>query len=281
MPDNQLGTQTAAGTTTETTPDWSKLLDPTNGKILGKYDVAKPEEAFKGHWELQNHASQVERENAALKSALSEIATRVNPQQQAAARPSYMDELTTMGIPIDPLEKLIEERVNARVQSSMEAQFAPITRTMQARTEMAAQYPEYATKEGAVMAFIGQHPDLSETYNAMAKGASALSDPKESARAAKAALDYAYLKFREYNPDVRQSGVDAGARAAAGMPNAGTGGAADGSRVSNQVQNTKALDEALQYHRSTRDEKPFVAAWFEGMPLTWEEQQRAAMQAQR
>jgi hypothetical protein len=261
MPDNLTGQETHQEPA-KPTFDWNSLLDPTNGKIMGKYDPAHPEEFVKGYWELTNGAAALARENQTYKELTQTLASRNGPEERdRQRRPEYEANLQTLGIPIDDLDQMITNRAERIVKN----QFEPLMRTMQARTEVAQDNPAYLNDEAKVMQFVQRSPTLQAEFNDMA-----VNNPR-------AALKYAYAMYRESVPRETAAGSSAGASLPQNLGGGGGNSAQQRTPFMTQGNREQDLERALAYKRQTNEVQPFLDAWFKDKPLTWSEQLAAQM----
>lgn len=105
---------------------------------------------------------------------LEQFARQHIPQR---ARPE--EQLNQLGIPPDPINEMIDQRVNARVNEAL----APIARGIEARTQVLARHPDYAKFESDVAQFVQSDPDRAATYDRMFRA-----DPA-------GAIEYALLAY--------------------------------------------------------------------------------------
>jgi hypothetical protein len=261
MPDNLTG-QEQTPNQAKPTFDWNALVDPTNGKIVGKYD--QPEEFVKGYWELTNGAAAHAKENQVYRETLQALSQRQEPLERINQRPEYEDNLRGLGIPLNDLDQYVQARAEATAQRIVKGQFEPLMRTMQARTEVAQDYPEYLAEEGKVMQFVQRSPILQTEFNDMAQN-----NPR-------AALKYAYAMYKESIPRQPAGGQSAGAALPANL--GGGGGQSAQQRTPFAPANREQeLAQALAYKKQTNEIQPFLDAWFKDKPLTWTEQLAAQM----
>lgn len=239
--------------------NWDSLIDPSNGKILGKYD--DPEVFKRSYWEQNNGAAELARENKALRELYADMSERISPREHRASRESYEDNLSGLGIPLGDLENFVKDRAKKEAEQLVQQRFDPLMKTMQARTEIAQEHPEYLSEEAKVMNFIQRSPSLQRDFNDMAQ-----LNPL-------AALRYGYAMYREAMPRTPSAEQEQN-RAAAALPNNVGQGA---NRTPFPQGNQQDLQQALGYYRTTRDEKPFLDAYFQNKPLTWTEQLVAQM----
>lgn len=253
---NQLGTVGPAsdsGAAGGNLPqDWNELVDPATGKVMGKWDSFA--EAKKGYWEQANYDAGLKRENESLKELAKTLAERVNPAA-LMSRPDPADELKALGIPVDRLDEFVQNRIKPLVQ----AQFEPLTRTLQARSEIANRYPDYISHEAEVMKFTNTDPLVSERFNRLAQ-----THPAE-------ALELAYLNWQSRSAAARASATGGSEKASAALPNNLSGGGGSAAKLPNLQDTEKALQDALSYKKATGDPRPFLDAWFAGQPLMWGE----------
>ena len=116
------------------------------------------------------------------------------------------DRLTQFGVPVDAL--------NEYVGQAIQKAFAPITNGMNARGKIVSDHPDYVQFESDVAAFIGNDPNLSQSYPKMFEA-----DPA-------AAMEYAFLKFgdsRRRSSSTRDTVVGNSADAAIPSSRAGEG----------------------------------------------------------
>ena len=126
-------------------------------------------------------AQRLFQENAKLRAVLEVQA--VNPQ---TPRNRYEEELTNAGVPMDPLERYVEQKVGQAVGNAFEPVVRQLQGQVQARTHMLSQYGnDFVKFEEDVARHIQADPQLQSRYNAMFTA-----DPV-------AAVEYAFLKFSE------------------------------------------------------------------------------------
>lgn len=247
---SQQPTPAAAGPT----PDpLEAFKDPQNNKFFGKWE--SPDEAKKGMSELLNYASNVKTENETLKALISE-GGRMDPGQRAADRHDPLKEIETLiGTSVDPLRQM----ARAEAQQIAKQTFEPILKTIEARTRMASEVPEYVQHEGAVMKFVNANPALAETFNSIAAH-----DPY-------AGLRYGYAMWRESAaPRTQDAGTEA-AKAAAALPNGSGNASVTRTAVGPDAQQQEAaLREALRT-RDPASQADFFASFLGDRPLLWGE----------
>lgn len=141
------------------------------------------------------------------------------------------DRLTQFGVPVDAL--------NEYVGQAIQKAFAPITNGMNARGKIVSDHPDYVQFESDVAAFIGNDPNLSQSYPKMFEA-----DPA-------AAMEYAFLKFgdsRRRTGSHRDTVV--GSPADAAIPSSRAG---EGRRVPDETSKLQELYERFQKSGSSRD----------------------------
>lgn len=121
---------------------------------------------------LKARAELLEQQNRELLSARPNVPQRGNPA----------DTLTEYGIPLEPLEAII----NDRVARGVAAAFEPIARGASARNSILSEYPDYQKFEADVARYVESDPDVSQKYQKMFGV-----DPE-------GAMEFAFLKFGEH-----------------------------------------------------------------------------------
>lgn len=168
----------------------------------------------------------------------------VQQTQQAASEPA--DRLSEFGIPVDALERYVQQRVDQRVSAA----FEPITRGLGARNSILSQYPDYSKYEADVARYLETDSHTQERYQRLFQV-----DPE-------GAMEFAFLKFGEAkrketpgngngNPTPQRQ-----ARAEAQIPSARSGDAR------NQQQNGAGdlVDRAWEHYQKTGDSKAYAKA---------------------
>ena len=262
MPDNQNEQQQQQPQNQQNqqaNPDFSALIDPTNGKILGKYENA--DEARKGYW---NSVTEMNATKEKLNMALEVIGKLQSgqPQQPSSARPDYEQRLETLGIPVSDLDALINARAEKIASTRVQAELAPLLSGMTARSEMQATYPDFLETEAAALDLVNKSPALKARFDALLQ----LNQPT-------AALELAYFYNKQFGtpkPNAQQQQQ----KVAAGMPQ-GTGGAGRVSGMETQTQDQKAIEVATLRFHETGDPSELMMAVLGNAPLTYTEHMRA------
>lgn len=213
-------------------------------KYAGKYTSV--EELERGYWNSAQEAQRIAAENKLLKE-LAAANQRANPAERVEARNEYQDELRDAAIPVEALEKLIEDRANRIVQKA----FEPIVRGAQARNEMTERYPEFATRERELQSFLSARPDVNDKYNRMM--AAGLED---------AAMEYAFLALNSGQP--RQTSDASGQEQAAARATAALTGNAVGARDVGDSFSSK-LEAARARFERDGDERALAAIVLAGI----------------
>jgi len=197
-------------------------------------------------------------ENARLKAILEVQAANPRPE----VRNRYEEELANAGVPVDPLEQYVSQKVGQAIQAA----FQPIARQLegqvQARSYLVSQYGnDYLKFEQDAWRHVQSNPDLQQRYNNMAQG-----DPIGAA-------EFAFLKFSEQqrrsHPSDRPSGdEDRSSRAQASIP---TSKRTDRRRPSDDKQS--AVDAAFERYTknpSRQNAEAYASARFkQAVPDEW------------
>jgi len=160
-------------------------------------------------------------------------------QQPQARSTRPEDRLSDLGIPVDALDEVINER--------MQRAFAPIARGIGARTQVMAQYPDFVKFENDVNQYIQSDPALQQTYGNMFNA-----DPV-------GAFEYAFLKFGESRRRAGAQGNgqgDAKEKANAQIPT----GRSNETRARQDAGGEDLTAKAWEHFRKTGDPKPFAKA---------------------
>lgn len=168
----------------------------------------------------------------------------VNPRGHS--RPE--DRLSELGIPVDALDELVNQR--------LQRAFEPLIRAGSARSTVMAQYPDYQKYETDVAAYLSTDRATQEKYNRMFAA-----DPE-------AAMEYAFLSFGEHQrrtAATKPNGAEAQTRQQrvdAQIPSAG------GDR-SRQTQSNEGADErirkAFEHYQKTGNPTEYAKARLSGI----------------
>lgn len=184
----------------------------------------------------RNSGQEAQRLNQRLQQVEQAMVQMQQPQTRAA-RPE--DRLSDLGIPVDALDEVINQR--------LQTAFAPIARGMTARSQVMAQYPDYVKFENDVNSYIQSDPQLAQTYGNMFNA-----DPV-------GAFEYAFLKFGE---DQRRKGApsngagDAKEKVNAQIPT----GRSNETRARQDAGSGDMTTKAWEHFQKTGDPKPFAKA---------------------
>ena len=210
-------------------------------KFAGKYNTI--DEFEKGYWSSAQEATRIAAENKAFREILAGQ-QRVNPAERVEARDEALEELREAAIPVEALDRLINERANRAIRAALE----PIARGAQARNDMLDKFPEFEKTERELGLFLSANPEVNDEYQSlMAKGLESI------------ALKHAYQSYRlNSTPMADASGQEqAIARATASL----AGGQAS-SREVVDAQTKKLADAGAEFER-TGAESRYAATVFE------------------
>ena len=235
---------TATTSTTEATPT-ADPVEPRR-KYAGKYDsIEKFEE---GYWNSAQEAMRLATELKVTKEILA-ANQRVNPTERVEARETYLDELRDAAIPVEALDRLIEDRVNRGVHDAL----APIARGHEARNEMIEQFPNYEQVEKGLNKFLSANPDVNDDYTKLM-----------TAGQERLAMKMALLEFERRNPAVKPivdaSGQEQAVARATGSLSGNTVGARE---VSGSFENK--LNAANQRFAVDNDARALAAVALMGL----------------
>lgn len=99
------------------------------------------------------------------------------PRPEIPQRTRPEDRLADVGVPVDAIDQLVAERIQAA--------FAPLARGLEARSRILSRHPDYNEYEAKVAQFLSDTPEVAEVYGRLF-GADAAG-----------AMDYALLKYGE------------------------------------------------------------------------------------
>lgn len=164
-----------------------------------------------------------------LRAEAERLAQQVElPRQVVPQRDRPQDVLAQFGIPAEPLESMIQERVERGIQQA----FAPLARMNEGRQQVIARYPDYVKFEAEVAQYVNQDPERAQTYARMFNA-----DPA-------GAMEYAMLKFseehRKTHPERREPRAEGAAHAA--IPSSRQGDA----RQRGGDESARAVEEAFK-----------------------------------
>ena len=237
MPDPNTPAPTAT-TPPPATPDFTALLH--NGKIFGKYDT--PEAAVKGFWELNNYA-------ANLADAARHAQTPTQPRSKTAIEQVAEDSLLKPDLFAAAVAEVAERVVNAR--------FAPLENSLGARTQLAAEIPDFAKNEPAVQAWLSTNPEINQLVTVLQRSG--------TPEGAVAAMRIAYREWQA--SQVPQSTPTPQAIAGAALPGGvQTGGPAGAAAAKTEADNTTLVD-AIKYARATGDPRVAFSELFKDFPF--------------
>ena len=183
----------------------------------------------------RNSSQEAQRLNQRLQTLEQSMVQMQQPQARVARGE---DRLSDLGIPVDALDEVVNERIQRA--------FAPIARGMNARTQVMTQYPDYTKFENDVNQYIQSDPQLSQTYGSMFNA-----DPV-------GAIEYAFLKFGE---NQRRSGTqssngagDKQEKVNAQIPM----GRSNETRARQDAGGADQTAKAWEHFQKTGDPKPFA-----------------------
>lgn len=148
--------------------------------------------------------------------------------------------LRDFGIPVEALDRYVENRVRERVTEG----FAPIVNGMTARPRVMSEFPEYGKYEADVASYVGGDPGLSQRYQQMFS-----TDPQ-------GAMEWAFMRFGEHQRRNAPKGENRQAeeRAEARIPSSRTVSNSNPTGDQNQVS------EAADHYRKTGDPMAYFKA---------------------
>lgn len=205
--------------------------EPVRQRDLAGY----PDEAalVRGYRESSAEAQRLRAQNQLLEQQL----LQQEQQRTINQRPSPMQQLQEYGIPIDPLDQLIQQRVAAA--------FEPVVRSVQARSTVVAQYEDYNKFEADVARYIQADPQLSQSYQTMFQA-----DPA-------GAMEWAYLKYGNHQRTNQPPPPDNGqGMKEASIPTSRGGG--DGTRNTNPIQ--ERVERAWEHYQKTGQPQAYAMA---------------------
>lgn len=154
--------------------------NPQDADLMGYPNV---DELVKAKRSSDVEARRLFEENARLKAIVELQAA--NPRQEVRSR--YEQELEGAGVPMDPLEQYVQQKVGQAVQAAFQPVVRQLEGQVQARTHMLSQYgSDYQKFEEDVARHIQNDPQLQSRYATMFQ-----SDPV-------GAVEYAFLKYTEH-----------------------------------------------------------------------------------
>lgn len=124
--------------------------------FAGKYK--SPEDLEQGYSNLFSLSSQTFQENQALRARVEALerghTERLDPAERVADRSA--SELEEVGVPIDALDRRIEEKFSSLLN--------PVFQGVAARQQIVQRYPDYDKEEQRLAEFIGSDPQLKSAY---------------------------------------------------------------------------------------------------------------------
>lgn len=114
------------------------------------------DELARGYRQSAQEAKRLKERADALERQFMEFQQR----QQVPQRQRPEDRLSELGIPVDAIDEIVNQRLSQAL--------APLSRMAEARSQILARYPDYTKHESEVMQFIGGDPERLERYNRIA-----------------------------------------------------------------------------------------------------------------
>jgi hypothetical protein len=139
-----------------------------------------------------------------------------------------------LGVPVDALDAVIEQRIQQR--------FQPIVRGAQARNEVLAEYPDYSKYENDVAQFINSDNERQQTYNSMFQASP------------KGAMEWAFQKFGTERQKSAPAATRPAGRSEAQIPSSRA------SEARNMDAGEDITTRAWKHYKETRDPSAFIKA---------------------
>ena len=158
--------------------------------------------------------------------------------QPASPAKDPFEELEALGIPRDPVTRVL--------QSLVQAQLEPLYRASRAQQELAAELPDFTKHATEVSNFLSRNPTLQAEFNEL------------NAVNPKAATKYVYREYQATlgNVTPRQS-------AATPASNGSVPSTQTSARTVNEVDWDERINKAREYAQQTGDDRAFFRVWFE------------------
>jgi hypothetical protein len=175
-----------------------------------------------------------------LEQQLQQQLSAQNQRQDVPSRKRPEERLEEMGIPVDAIDEMVNDRLTKA--------FQPISQGFQARNQLLSSYgDDYAKFESQVSSYVAQDPVFNQTYQRMFNV-----DPA-------GAMELAYLKFgdtkRKEVLGSGNSGVNLDTQAQASIPGSRTGESRDPG-----VQDQATLERAREHFQKTGNPTPYAKA---------------------
>jgi hypothetical protein len=234
MSDNQQAQPQVATTSQTPTAGRKNVL---REKFGDNWDAA--DESYNNIVQQRQH---IEQELNETKQVLNELVEqRVSPRQQAQQRSAF-DKLAEIGLPPDTIREAMKDLVREELQ--------PLARGLQARDAIMARYPEFVQEEPQFQKFLRDNRDTQERYSRMA----AL-DPEM-------AMDWGIAKYQQHKAETGTASTTGAQRSQAQLPN--TVQQSGGRAVSTGEPDPEAMQKALEYYRTTGDDRPLLQERLKG-----------------
>lgn len=196
----------------------------------GKYQTI--EDAKKGHWELNNYASQ----------AYQALQTRVNPSAEQSARPSPFQRLKDEAmIPEDAFREAVQIEARKVVREELQ----PFGAALEAQNQIQTNVPDYVANAPAIQKWMTTQPTTAAKVARL-----------NQAQLYDLAAETAFNAWRGANPPAIPG--NEGARQQAQMP----GSLSPGQQTMQPAQDPNMLRQALEYSRRTGDQRPAYSMVF-------------------
>ena len=224
-------------------------MDEPNDQNQGEEDLAgynSTPDLVKAYRASGVEAKRLADENRRKDELLAQMQAQMvaNPRQDVPNRNDPRSRLDELGIPTDAIDAIVADRVEQRIQAA----FMPLARSIEARGNVLAQYPDYQKFESDVAQFMRTDPALNQKYERMFQA-----DPE-------GAMEYAFMKFGESRKkDHRQSSRERenGEAAHAAIPSSRSG---EGRRPESQTDNVREAFKRYQETGSSRDAAAYAKA---------------------
>lgn len=137
--------------------------DPTaNPPDLAGYNSV--DDLARGYRNSSQEAKRLKAEAARAQAERDLLAQQLNELQRPAIpqRNRPQDELSALGIPVDPIAELVDQRVRSA--------FEPLVRGMEARNRVLSSVPDYAKHEAEIANWINSDPERVQAYSRAFQG---------------------------------------------------------------------------------------------------------------
>jgi hypothetical protein len=257
----QSANQTQSGQGPTPQIDVAQLVE--NGKLLGKYET--PEALKQGYHNAVQEMNKAKNDLGMAIQVIQQLQAGQPHPQQSVQVPSYEAKLDSLGIPLSEMGQFIDQRAEARAKKIVEEHFGPLVRGANARSRVAAQYPEFAQNEPEIMGYVKQDANLDRTFNAL------LSTGTDESIGA--ALELGYFHWLKNKPAKLSPETEA-ARRAAQTPGSGGGGQVNRQQGLTGAPTQQQVDQAYQAFYDG-DARQLFDLRMKDVPLTYSEQMEA------